>query len=317
MWRDEVLFPSDDPNIVAFVNRHLPANYRETMTPYAAAKALILAVAQEMHYGTIPAGLTPFESISSLKVGNCGNYSIVYVAALRRIGFAARVRAGWRQDNLADNLDVNNNCHVWSEFYLPGCGWIYADPTFCEGDDPTGTYAYCFGNSLSTNLRVAVSSGGDMIWPGQTFYAGVLQVPNWIWNGGAQYSQYKCTLSLVPQNTSELVMENNAVFGGMPVCGYVYIKHPVSGADIQVQLTANNSSVTLPATITIPAGGAWGNFVLETSGVSSPATVQLQATLTHPTDGVLTDTATVTLRNTLDCPTMLPSPLTQQVRGVR
>lgn len=59
--------------------------------------------------------------------GKCADISAVFVAALRAAGIPARDVYGLR---LADPKtgDITSGYHCWAEFYLPGAGWVPADP---------------------------------------------------------------------------------------------------------------------------------------------------------------------------------------------
>lgn len=79
--------------------------------------------------------------------GDCGSYSLIFVALCRSVGIPARVANGhWC-------CKPKKNYHVWNEFYLPGYGWLPADCTdgrinreqpgfLAGGGDPF----YFFGN---------------------------------------------------------------------------------------------------------------------------------------------------------------------------
>jgi len=55
--------------------------------------------------------------------GDCGEYSLIFVALCRSVGIPARVVNGhWC-------CKAKKNYHVWNEFFLPGYGWVPADAT--------------------------------------------------------------------------------------------------------------------------------------------------------------------------------------------
>lgn len=56
--------------------------------------------------------------------GKCTDINSVFVALCRASGIPAREMFGIRMN--AD--DITGNQHCWAQFYLPGTGWIYADP---------------------------------------------------------------------------------------------------------------------------------------------------------------------------------------------
>ncbi len=97
------------------------------------------------------------------RTGDCGEYSLVFVALCRAVGIPARVVNGrWC-------CAAKKNYHVWNEFYLPNYGWLPADAT--DGritrDSPGklaghGDLYYFFGNldsgrfvsSLGTSIQL-------------------------------------------------------------------------------------------------------------------------------------------------------------------
>ena len=93
--------------------------------------------------------------------GDCGSYSLIFVALCRSVGIPARVANGhWC-------CKAKKNYHVWNEFYLPNYGWIPADstdgritrekPSLLAGD---GDSEYYFGNLDSGRF---ISSKGTSI----------------------------------------------------------------------------------------------------------------------------------------------------------
>ncbi|MBQ3370763.1 MAG: fibronectin type III domain-containing protein [Mogibacterium sp.] len=55
--------------------------------------------------------------------GHCTDINSTFVALCRANGIAAREMFGIRL-----NTDDTSGQHCWTEFYLPGTGWVYADP---------------------------------------------------------------------------------------------------------------------------------------------------------------------------------------------
>lgn len=56
--------------------------------------------------------------------GKCTDINSVFVALCRASGIPAREMFGIRMND----ADITGNQHCWAQFYLPGTGWIYADP---------------------------------------------------------------------------------------------------------------------------------------------------------------------------------------------
>ncbi|MGM9509876.1 transglutaminase family protein [Larkinella sp. GY13] len=57
--------------------------------------------------------------------GSCRDYAVLYIAACRSIGLAARFVSGY----LYGNPQQDHELHAWAEVYLPGAGWRGFDPT--------------------------------------------------------------------------------------------------------------------------------------------------------------------------------------------
>jgi len=65
--------------------------------------------------------------------GVCDEYATLFTALCRAAGIPSRVVEGyWLEDEVKENqwTDVSDKRHAWSEFYLPGIGWIPVEPTF-------------------------------------------------------------------------------------------------------------------------------------------------------------------------------------------
>ena len=95
------------------------------------------------------------------RTGDCGEYSLIFVALCRAVGIPARVANGhWC-------CKAKDSYHVWNEFYLPPFGWIPADATDgrTNRDSPgklagEGDVYYFFGNLDSGRF---ISSKGTSI----------------------------------------------------------------------------------------------------------------------------------------------------------
>lgn len=69
-------------------------------------------------------GLGDVEALLVTKGGKCTDINSVFVGLCRSVGIPARERFGIRMND----ADITKNQHCWAEFYLPGTGWVYADP---------------------------------------------------------------------------------------------------------------------------------------------------------------------------------------------
>jgi len=59
--------------------------------------------------------------------GKCADISTVFVSVARAAGVPAREVFGLRLGK-KDDQDMTSGYHCWSEFYVPGYGWVPADP---------------------------------------------------------------------------------------------------------------------------------------------------------------------------------------------
>lgn len=73
---------------------------------------------------------TPGETLS-LGCGSCRDFAVLFVDAVRSLGFAGRIVSGYLYDpdqNAVGSAD-GGTTHAWAEVYVPGAGWIVFDPT--------------------------------------------------------------------------------------------------------------------------------------------------------------------------------------------
>lgn len=61
------------------------------------------------------------------EVGDCSEYSYLFVALCRAAGIPTRVQAGFAFHSIKDVL---NDGHMWAEYYLENYGWIPVDATW-------------------------------------------------------------------------------------------------------------------------------------------------------------------------------------------
>ena len=83
--------------------------------------------------------------------GDCGLQALLFISLCRIGGIPARWQSGMSID------DGYVGSHDWTQFYLPGWGWLFADPSFGGGAYRSGSesrHAFYFGN-LDTMRMVA------------------------------------------------------------------------------------------------------------------------------------------------------------------
>lgn len=69
-------------------------------------------------------GLGDVERLLTVLSGKCTDINSVFIGLTRAVGIPSREMFGIRIN--AD--DITGNQHCWAEFYLPGTGWVAADP---------------------------------------------------------------------------------------------------------------------------------------------------------------------------------------------
>lgn len=68
-----------------------------------------------------PAGIVLAE-----RRGSCRDFTVLFMAACRAVGLAARFVSGYQQ---GDADQTSHELHAWPEVYIPGGGWRGFDPT--------------------------------------------------------------------------------------------------------------------------------------------------------------------------------------------
>lgn len=63
--------------------------------------------------------------------GSCRDFAILFIEAVRTLGFGARVVSGYLYDPAGHALGSSGagSTHAWAEVYIAGAGWIAFDPT--------------------------------------------------------------------------------------------------------------------------------------------------------------------------------------------
>lgn len=63
--------------------------------------------------------------------GSCRDFAVLFVDAVRSLGFGARIVSGYLYDPDQNSFGSagSGSTHAWAEVYVPGAGWITFDPT--------------------------------------------------------------------------------------------------------------------------------------------------------------------------------------------
>ncbi|MBN2086636.1 MAG: transglutaminase domain-containing protein [Anaerolineales bacterium] len=178
--RAEPYLEANDPKIIALADR---IGGNET-NPYLLARKFYDHVVDAARYQGVD-GLQGAKALLETGVGECGDYSALFIALARVKKIPARSVVGFWA------ISGTNQTHVWAEFYLEGIGWVPADPTVGQSERyREGIQDYYFGNM--DNQRVILSKGFniklDPPAPDATV-ASLLQMPWWwFWGTGGDAS---------------------------------------------------------------------------------------------------------------------------------
>jgi len=66
------------------------------------------------------------------KSGTCRDFALLFMEAVRSLGFGARFVTGYLYDPALDGgsaMQGSGQTHAWADVYLPGAGWVEYDPT--------------------------------------------------------------------------------------------------------------------------------------------------------------------------------------------
>jgi transglutaminase-like putative cysteine protease len=76
------------------------------------------------------AAQTPVETLARGR-GSCRDFAVLFVDAVRSLGFGARILSGYLYDPDRDAVGSPGagSTHAWADVYVPGAGWIMFDPT--------------------------------------------------------------------------------------------------------------------------------------------------------------------------------------------
>lgn len=109
--------------------RALTAQLTEgTADPLEKAGRIYDFITLNMHYSFMPSYFimeSIAESCARNFCGDCGVFGLLFITLCRCAGIPAQWQSG-----LTAEPDYACGCHDWTRFYIPGRGWLYADPSY-------------------------------------------------------------------------------------------------------------------------------------------------------------------------------------------
>ncbi len=123
-------YPDPTGQVDAWVKRFVTGKPMPTHDLLANINAAIkaeFAYAQRYAEGT----QSPIETLEK-KSGTCRDFALLFMEAVRSLGFGARFITGYLYDPALDSgtaMQGAGQTHAWADVYLPGAGWVEYDPT--------------------------------------------------------------------------------------------------------------------------------------------------------------------------------------------
>lgn len=122
---------------------------------------------------------TPADTIR-LGSGTCRDFTLLFMEAARRLGFAARFVTGYLHDEVSgydsgEEMSGGGATHAWADIFVPGAGWVEFDPTNrivasrnlirvattrtpSQALPVSGTFAHEGGNHIRLQVTVSATS---------------------------------------------------------------------------------------------------------------------------------------------------------------
>jgi len=124
-------YPDPHGLVDAWAKRFVKGRF---MSTYNLLSNINGAIKNEFAYTTRHAEGTqsPQETLN-LKSGTCRDFALLFIEAVRSLGFGARFITGYLYDPALDGaegaMQGSGATHAWADVYLPGAGWVEYDPT--------------------------------------------------------------------------------------------------------------------------------------------------------------------------------------------
>lgn len=171
-------YPDPHGLVDAWAKRFFPG---DPMPTYDLLAKLNSAIKNEFAYNARyeEGTQSPIETLET-KSGTCRDFALLFIEAVRSLGFGARFITGYLYDPALDGaqggIQGAGATHAWADVYLPGAGWVEYDPTngLIAGDnliriavtrDPSqalpisGTFTAKPSDFLGMTVEVTVTSG--------------------------------------------------------------------------------------------------------------------------------------------------------------
>ena len=170
----EKYYNSTNPSLISLSNNIVTL----TDNPVEKARDLFNWIVSNINYEVQNEEIGAFEAYSQ-RVGDCSDYSDLFITLLRIQGIPARKISGFLiSNNPSQQLKIGNQYifdlnfngasqtvssnneilgHAWVEYYVPDIGWIASDPTWGSG----------YFNHIDA-LRFALNNGAWFFLPGAT-----------------------------------------------------------------------------------------------------------------------------------------------------
>lgn len=114
------------------------------------------------------------------------------------------------------------------------------------------------------------------------------------------------TETITPAEISGITVNPSSVQGGLPTSGTITLNGPAGPNGTIVTLSSNNLAVSVPTSITIPAGYSFATFTASTTPMVTPANVTLTASLNGITFSTTITVTPITLISLSVTPQSIP-----------
>jgi len=124
-------YPDPQGQVEAWAKRFVRGRF---MSTYNLLSNMNAAIKNEFTYNvrTLEGTQSPVETLQ-YGSGTCRDFALLFMEAVRSLGFGARFITGYLYDPALDGtegaMQGSGATHAWADVYLPGAGWVEYDPT--------------------------------------------------------------------------------------------------------------------------------------------------------------------------------------------